>query len=40
MWNMLSSEKEVAAGTLPKQRKRPFWRLPLWPVRPPRAAAQ
>ena len=47
MWNMLSSEKEAAAagagagGTLPKPRKRPFWRLPLWPVRPPaRTAAQ
>ncbi|XP_066372758.1 uncharacterized protein [Miscanthus floridulus] len=44
MWNMLSSEKEaVAAGggsALPKPpRKRPFWRLPLWPVRSPRAAA-
>ncbi|KAF8658614.1 hypothetical protein HU200_059075 [Digitaria exilis] len=44
MWNMLSSEKEAAAiagagGTLPKPRKRPFWRLPLWPVRPPRTAA-
>ncbi|PVH47424.1 hypothetical protein PAHAL_4G058200 [Panicum hallii] len=45
MWNMLSSEKEAvgtgAGGTLPKPRKRPFWRLPLWPVRPPtRTAAQ
>jgi hypothetical protein len=45
MWNMLSSEKELAgtgaAGTMPKPpRKRPFWRLPLWPVRPPRTAAQ
>ncbi|PUZ59672.1 hypothetical protein GQ55_4G060800 [Panicum hallii var. hallii] len=45
MWNMLSSEKEAvgtgAGGTLPKPRKRPFWRLPLWPVRPPtRNAAQ
>ncbi|OEL29081.1 hypothetical protein BAE44_0009901 [Dichanthelium oligosanthes] len=40
MWNMLSSEKEAGAGaggTLPKPRKRPFWRLPLWP---PRTAAQ
>ncbi|KAJ1260202.1 hypothetical protein BS78_10G214300 [Paspalum vaginatum] len=43
MWDMLSSEKSAAAAAaaaLPKPRKRPFWRLPLWPVRPPRAAAQ
>lgn len=40
MWNMLSSEKEVAADTRPKRRKRPFWRLPLWPVRSPHTAAQ
>nr|ACG46920.1 hypothetical protein [Zea mays] len=42
MWNMLSSDKEAAAGALPKppRRKRPssVWRLPLCPVRSPRAA--
>jgi hypothetical protein len=42
MWNMLSSEKEVAVvDTAPlKRRKRPYWRLPLWSVRSPHAAAQ
>lgn len=40
MWSMLSSEKEVAGAGGPKQRKRPFWRLPpFWAVRSPRAAA-
>ncbi|GJM97793.1 hypothetical protein PR202_ga14746 [Eleusine coracana subsp. coracana] len=39
MWNMLSSE-EVTADAPPKRRKRPFWRLPLWPVRSPHTAAQ
>jgi len=45
MWNMLSSEEALAAAAaagsvLPTPpRKRPFWRLPLWPVRSPRAAA-
>jgi hypothetical protein len=40
MWNMLSSEKEVAVHTPPKPWKRPFWRLPLWSVRSPHATAQ
>jgi hypothetical protein len=42
MWNMLSLEKEAVAtaGVLPKPpQKWPFWRLPLWPVRSPQAAA-
>ncbi|CAD6338807.1 unnamed protein product [Miscanthus lutarioriparius] len=44
MWNMLSSEKEAVAAAsgdaLPKPpRKRPFWTLPFWPVRSPRATA-